>query len=201
MHNISQTYVFTAHISLSLLVIHRTQFGKLYTVHIPLLCSGGWEGKKHSIYCRSVCARSCVCLFQALPLVSTVFQQLCKAGIINGTPQMWDDIICNHSNIQTLETSKQQNCPKRIFLWLSILKNQPIVLNEEQSAVVCGAWQWCALPAGPWETGQWGHGSLGHEIRAGWGRGYPWMYHKWLSQKTLCVMKFSEIHGTKEMYN
>lgn len=29
------------------------------------------------------------------------------------------------------------------------LQNQAIVLSKEPYAVVHGAWQWCALPAGP----------------------------------------------------
>lgn len=43
--------------------------------------------------------------------------------------------------------------PQKDIFMLIHLENQAIVLSEKQSAVVCGAWQWCALPARPWATG------------------------------------------------
>lgn len=80
-----------------------------------------------------------------------------------------------HQTIQTIKL------PQKDVFMRSHFKNQAIILSEEQSAVVCGAWPWCALPAGPSATGQWGHGGLGHEIKTGWGWRYPGMY---LSQMT-----------------
>lgn len=82
-HRISTTCVFTAYTSCSL-PEHNLRNHALG--HILSLCSGVWEERKGSLYCGSVCATSCACLWQALTLVSIVSQQLCKVGIVNDTP-------------------------------------------------------------------------------------------------------------------